>query len=242
MHCISLTPRWSTISAIFCRFVCVLRPNHSSFTQMLYFYILIHYWRIFPPRFVGFWSSAVYLFPILFAPIISQNCRHYNVLPISCPINATSLSSCVFRLQNLIELHSRIVSIKNWKMYSFLKDINYPQNIEDQSCRCMLQNNLKVTRNLREKSSWATWQGGWIFSRNVGLYSSVYKPTFRENIHAPLSSSPRGFFAKIARDFQIILKHAPATLILNVLWVVYIFQKGVHLSIFYWDYSGMKLY
>ena len=160
MHCISLTPRWSTISAIFCRFVCVLRPNRSSFTQMLYFYILIHRWRIFPPSFVGFWSSAVYLFPILFAPIISQNCRHYNVLPISCPINATSLSSCVFRLQNLIELHSRIVSIKNWKMYSFLKDINYPQNIEDQSCRCMLQNNLKVTRNLREKSSWATWQGG----------------------------------------------------------------------------------
>ena len=132
---------------------------------MLYFYILIHRWRIFPPSFVGFWSSAVYLFPILFAPIISQNCRHYNVLPISCPINATSLSSCVFRLQNLIELHSRIVSIKKWKMYSFLKDINYPQNIEDQSCRCMLQNNLKVTRNLREKSSWATWQGGWIFSR-----------------------------------------------------------------------------
>ena len=41
-------------------------------------------------------------------------------------------------------------------MYSFSKDINYPQNIEDQSCRCMLQNNLKVTRNLREKSSWAT--------------------------------------------------------------------------------------
>ena len=175
MHCISLTPRWSTISAIFCGFVCVLRPNRSSFTQMLYFYILIHRWRIFPPSFVGFWSSAVYLFPILFAPIISQNCRHYNVLPISCPINATSLSSCVFRLQNLIELHSRIVSIKNWKMYSFSKDINYPQNIEDQSCRCMLQNNLKVTRNLREKSSWATWQGGWIFSRNVGLYTELYK-------------------------------------------------------------------
>ena len=56
----------------------------------------------------------------------------------------------------------------------------------------------------------------------------------------PLSSSPRGFFAMIARDFQIILKRAPATLILNVLWVVYIFRKGVDLSIFYWDYSIMN--
>ena len=36
----------------------------------------------------------------------------------------------------------------------------------------------------------------------------------------------------IARGFQIILKHAPAALILNVLWVVYIFRKGLHLSIF----------
>ena len=203
MHCISLTPRWSTISAIFCRFVCVLRPNRSSFTQMLYFYILIHRWRIFPPSFVGFWSSAVYLFPILFAPIISQNCRHYNVLPISCPINATSLSSCVFRLQNLIELHSRIVSIKNWKMYSFLKDINYPQNIEDQSCRCMLQNNLKVTRNLREKSSWATWQGGWIFSRNVGLYTELYKPTFRENIHPPCQVAHEDFSRRLRVTFKL---------------------------------------
>ena len=78
------------------------------------------------------------------------------------------------------------------------------------------------------------WNGSvenWAIQTNV---SWKYSP--------PLSSSPRGFFAKIARDLQIILKHAPATLILNVLWVVYIFRKGVHLSIFYWDYSGMKLY
>ena len=49
----------------------------------------------------------------------------------------------------------------------------------------------------------------------------------------PLWSRPRGFFAAIiARGFQTILKHAPADLILNVLWVVYIFRKGLHLSIF----------
>ena len=35
----------------------------------------------------------------------------------------------------------------------------------------------------------------------------------------------------ITRGFQIILKHAPAALILNVLWVVHIFRKGLHLSI-----------
>ena len=68
----------------------------------------------------------------------------------------------------------------------------------------------------------------------------VTNQRIRENIHLPLSSSPRGFFAKIARDLATTeiaplsyQWHAPATLILNVLWVVYIFRKGVHLSIFY---------
>ena len=62
----------------------------------------------------------------------------------------------------------------------------------------------------------------------VVIQTNVYVKLF-----TPLSSSPREFFAMIARGFQNILKHAPAALILNVLWVVYIFQKGLHLSIFY---------
>ena len=40
---------------------------------------------------------------------ISSICRHFNGSPILCPINATSLSSYVFRLQYPRVLHCRIV-------------------------------------------------------------------------------------------------------------------------------------
>jgi hypothetical protein len=40
---------------------------------------------------------------------ISSICRHFNGSPILCPINATSSSSYVFRLQNPRVLHCRIV-------------------------------------------------------------------------------------------------------------------------------------
>ena len=41
----------------------------------------------------------------------------------------------------------------------------------------------------------------------------------------PQSSSPRGSFAMLAREFQIILTLALAALILNVFWVVFFFER-----------------
>ena len=48
--------------------------------------------------------------------------------------------------------------------------------------------------------------------------------TFHENIDSPPSSYPRGVFAKIAREFQIIFKLVFLILNLNLLWVVFSFQ------------------
>ena len=45
------------------------------------------------------------LCPSIFRPI----CRHFNGSPMLCPINATSSSSYVFRLQYPSVLHCRIV-------------------------------------------------------------------------------------------------------------------------------------
>jgi hypothetical protein len=46
---------------------------------------------------------------------ISSNCRHFNGSPLLCPINATSSSSYVFRLQYPRVLHCRIVPIEKVK-------------------------------------------------------------------------------------------------------------------------------
>ena len=112
MHCISLTPRRNTISAIFCRLVRVLRPNRSSFTQVLFFYIIIMVKEYFHQVSSTFEAAQCFLFPILFAPIISPNCRHYKVSRLFCSINAISSPSCVFKLQNPIVLHCLISPLK----------------------------------------------------------------------------------------------------------------------------------
>ena len=112
MHCISLTPCRNTISAIFCRLVRVLRPSRRRFTQLLYFYIIIHGKRIFPPSSSTFEALQCILFPMLFTPIISQNCRHCKAPRLLCSINAISSPSCVFKLQNPIVLHCLISSLK----------------------------------------------------------------------------------------------------------------------------------
>ena len=156
MHCISLTPRRNTISAIFCRLVRVLRPSRRRFTQVLYFYIIMHGKRIFPPSSSTFEAAQCILFPILFTPIISQNCRHCKAPRLLCSINAISSPSCVFKLQNPIVLHCLIFPLKNWDVWSFFYGVNSP--IEIHSCNSLyeLQKNLKVTRNPRENAT----QGG----------------------------------------------------------------------------------
>ena len=54
---------------------------------------------------------SLILCPSIFCPI----CRHFNGSPILCPINATSSSSYVFRLQCPRVLHCRIVLIEKLK-------------------------------------------------------------------------------------------------------------------------------
>ena len=49
-----------------------------------------------------FEAAQCILFPILFTPIISQNCRHCKAPRLLCSINAISSPSCVFKLQNPI--------------------------------------------------------------------------------------------------------------------------------------------
>ena len=69
-------------------------------------------------KFRRFLKQRSILFPILFAPITSQNCLHYNVSSTLCLINAASSSSSVFRSQNPIILYYRIVPIKKTERYS----------------------------------------------------------------------------------------------------------------------------
>ena len=112
MHCISLTPRQNTISAIFCRLVRVLRPSRRRFTHVLYFYIIIHGKRMFPPSFVDFCSSAVYFISDFVYSDNSQNWRHCKAPRLLCSINTISSTSCVFKLQNPIVLHCLISPLK----------------------------------------------------------------------------------------------------------------------------------
>ena len=69
-------------------------------------------------------------FPILFAPIISQNCRHYKASRLLSSINAISSPSCVFKLQIPIVLHCLISPIKNWDVWSFFYRVNNPRIIQ----------------------------------------------------------------------------------------------------------------
>ena len=59
-----------------------------------------------PATFVGtflfdHWTVLGFIFDFVYSTI-SQNCRHYEVFPILCPINVASSSSCVFVLCNVI--------------------------------------------------------------------------------------------------------------------------------------------
>ena len=104
---------------------------------------------------------------ILSPSIFRLICRHFNGSPILCPINATSSSSYVFRLQYPRVLHCRIVLIEKLKT---LVPLGRKKPPITNSCRIGIKtNHLKVTRNLRENSSWQLDRGGGarIFSRKV---------------------------------------------------------------------------
>ena len=91
-------------------------------------------------------------------------CRHFNGSPILCPINATSSSSYVFRLQYPRVLHCRIVRIEKLKT---LVPLGRKKTSHNKFRIGIKTNHLKVTRNLRENSAWPLDRGGRIFSRKV---------------------------------------------------------------------------
>ena len=104
-----------------------------------------------------FEAAQCILFPILFTPIISHNCRHCKAPRLLCSINAISSPSCVFKLQNPIVLHSLISPLKNWDVWSFFYGVNSPIEIHSRNSFYELQKSLKVTRNPRENAT----QGGY---------------------------------------------------------------------------------
>ena len=66
-------------------------------------------------RYMGGIKLLVYFIFDIVSFDISSNCRHFNGSPLLCPINATSTSSYVFRLQYPRVLHCRIVPIEKMK-------------------------------------------------------------------------------------------------------------------------------
>ena len=115
MHCISLAPSQKSISAILCRFVCSLSPTLASMIQFLYVHMITEVQRIFNQVSWTFGAMQCILSPILFVSIISKNSRRYKAPRLLSQINAISSPSCVFKLQNPIVLHSRIVPNKKLK-------------------------------------------------------------------------------------------------------------------------------
>ena len=93
-----------------------------------------------------FEAAQCILFPILFTPIISQNCRHCKAPRLLCSINSISSPSCVFKLQNPIVLHCLISPLKNWDVWSFFYGVNNP--IEIHSCNSFyeLQSHAQSSR------------------------------------------------------------------------------------------------
>ena len=91
---------------------------------------------------------------------ISSICRHFNGSPILCPINATSSSSYVFRLQYPRVLHCRIVLKEKIENIT----CTLKEKTSHNKFRIGIKtNHLKVTRNLRENSS--TGGGANIFTK-----------------------------------------------------------------------------
>jgi hypothetical protein len=98
------------------------------------------------------WNSAVYFIFDIVSFDISSNCRHFNCSPLLCPINATSSSSYVFRLQYPRVLHCRIVPIEKMKTLVGFWWQNPPGNHLGKAFESHAQSSRKLLVD--------TWQGG----------------------------------------------------------------------------------
>ena len=120
-----------------------------------------------------FEAAQCILFPILFTPIISQNCRHCKALRLLSSINAISSPSCVFKLQNPIVLHCLISPLKNWDVWSFFYDVNSPIEIHNCNSFYELQKNLSHARILAR-----------MLHRGVRIFSRIH--LFATKLHKSL--------------------------------------------------------
>ena len=87
------------------------------------------------------------LCPSIFRPI----CRNFNSSPILCPINATSSSSYVFRLQYPRVLHCRIVLIEKLKTLLALGRKNLPQQIQDRNKNKSFESHAQSSRKFLDR-------------------------------------------------------------------------------------------
>ena len=127
----------------------------------------------------SFGAVQCILSSILCPSIFRLICRHFNSSPILCPINATSSSSYVFRLQYQRVLHCRIVLIEKLKTLLALERKKTSHN----KFRIGIKtNHLKVTRNLRENSSWLLDRGAEYFHET--LFSNSTEKRYTERKHA----------------------------------------------------------
>jgi hypothetical protein len=99
----------------------------------------------------------------LFPSIFREIWRHCNGAPLLCPINATSSSSYVFRLQYTEVIHCRIVPIEKLKTLVALERRKPPNTVVSSEFK---RSNLKVTRKFVKTPRGLHDRGGWIFSRN----------------------------------------------------------------------------
>ena len=97
----------------------------------------------FKEGFIKFGNSAVYFIFNLCPSIFREIWRHCNGAPLLCPINATSSSSYVFRLQYPEVIHCRIVPIEKLKRLLVFERRKPPNTVVLSEFK---RSNLKITR------------------------------------------------------------------------------------------------
>ena len=145
MHFISLTPHENTISALFCRRSCLLFIVESGKYHQVVVLLHNHKWlkKISKKVSSSLETVQCILSSILCPSIFREIWRHCNGAQLLYPINATSSSSYVFRLQYPEVIHCRIVPIEKLKtlvVFERRKPLNTVVLSE------FKRSNLKVTR------------------------------------------------------------------------------------------------
>jgi hypothetical protein len=148
IHSISLTPHKNTISAVL--FAFYLRASQISPSCCT---VLLHNDK---------WLKKI-------STKFCQICRHCNVSPYICPINATYSSSYLFRLQYPRVLHCRIVPVEKLKTLVALERKKPPITRLGSESKI---NNLKVTRKFAKTPRRLLDRGGGYFYETLVRHHS----------------------------------------------------------------------